>query len=94
MKFTNIQRMKARKYLKEVFGVNGIKELDPVTAHAIIENCEDSDALNEDGSINYIYDFIIKEEYLKLNKLNLNMTAEKFYNSKLYQNYSKKLWAA
>lgn len=92
--FTNIQRIKARQYLKSVFGVATIRDLDPVTAHSIIENCEDPDAVNEDGTLNYYCDFIIKEEYLKLHKLNPKMSADKFYNTRLYQKYSESLRAA
>lgn len=94
MIFTNIQRMKARKYLKDIFGVKTIRELDPVVAHTIMENCEDEDAFNSDGSVNYIWDFIIKEEYLKLQKLNPKMSADAFYNSTTYVEYAKGLRAA
>jgi hypothetical protein len=70
---------KAKKYLEEVWGYDRLSDVDPLTASAIIENCEDGDAVDKKtGRVIWPLDFSIKHAILALHDIPLETTYKQF----------------
>ena len=74
------------KYLREVWGYRAIADVDPVTAHAILENCEDPGAKDVNGTEIWTADFELKRTYLAQHGLSQTTTAAQLRKMTRFRN--------
>jgi hypothetical protein len=73
-----------KKYLKEVWGFDNVRDMDAMTFHAILENTELAKEFGKDWDC----DFALVDDYFKLHpKIPRGITSEQFWKKYVDRRY-------